>query len=746
MKKILISILSLLVILTNVSVVSNQNVMVIKAEEDNKEEIIDEKVKGVEKIANATKLTLGNAADQGFYLKVQEKKNELIEKIRNASSAEEARTIGDNALLEMAQTVRDVKTEAYEHAKNVVSTNVREARERSKYLDLTLEKFNEYEKELLNKLEDVKDDYSALEAIFTPLKTSVYDKLIEFEKEAAISKLEKHINDLKAENTYIYPKGKYLDDSLENFKKFLESITKDDFEYIDQNLKNNFEYANNVEKFNGSFYDSINNDEEAKINSVKVVEYTENEKKLIIHTSSQTAYVEFNPCELHGSSWCTKRIYVNNGIASFSYSKLPTNSTFVFFPHRYVYVDGAYGGPPMRLEPSGKPYLFTTPTEEVPLVLDNVQESLDEAIKLARSFANESKLGDYFDDNSEVKLWDLIRNSLELFNYSLLNGNKNKEELISATKELNALKEEFVKTLDLKETSIKEINELNNLDSDKKKELIQEIKDTADTNKINEILNKAKELNNPKPKDPIPEPTITNIKLDNNFFENKASLSFNAPLKSYVSILVNDKQVASLWVEDNNTITIPFNEYIFEKTKLSLVAINYELDKDGNPNINGERKISNEYIVEHKDIRPNIDAIILIENNKAKDSSYIQIKAKENTALLVFINDNEKPQEMIISDKNNNAFIKGNYIAKTTKFKVVPAYYQKDKKDIFLLGESKEITVEPKEVIIKDTKAPTVTNTYTPSLPDTGYTNNTLTLSLVSLSSAVYFLLKRKRS
>ena len=102
---------------------------------------------------------------------------------------------------------------------------------------------------------------------------------------------------------------------------------------------------------------------------------------------------------------------------------------------------------------------------------------------------------------------------------------------------------------------------------------------------------------------------------------------------------------------------------------------------------------------------------------------------------------------MIISDKNNNAFIKANYIAKTTKFKVVPAYYQKDNKDIFLLGESKEITVEPNEVIIKDNaKTTTVTNAHTPSLPDTGYTNNTLTLSLVSLSSAIYFLLKRKRS
>ena len=106
--------------------------------------------------------------------------------------------------------------------------------------------------------------------------------------------------------------------------------------------------------------------------------------------------------------------------------------------------------------------------------LTNAKESLNEAIKLAESFYNESGFKDHFDHNSVAKLNDLINDSKDL-----LKSDKTKEELISATKELNTLKEEFVKTLDLKETSIKEINELNNLDSDKKKELIQEIKYTA---------------------------------------------------------------------------------------------------------------------------------------------------------------------------------------------------------------------------------------------------------------------------
>ena len=216
--------------------------------EEGTDDIIAEKVKGLQTLVDSVKFTLGAATDQSYYNPILEKNNELKAEIESAMTKEEATSKGDKALTEMESLIEQKKKDAYEHSVNVLKTHIKSGRERSKYKEETTPLYDAYEADLLAQLKEKEDDYSAMEMIFDPLKTNIYDKLVEFDREVAKRRLEDKLNDLKNNNTYTEENLEKLDKLYNEQIEKLDKVNQNNFEDIDSILKATEMAMDRVEK------------------------------------------------------------------------------------------------------------------------------------------------------------------------------------------------------------------------------------------------------------------------------------------------------------------------------------------------------------------------------------------------------------------------------------------------------------------------------------------------------------------
>ncbi len=216
--------------------------------EEGTDDIIAEKVKGLQMLVNSVRFTLGNAIDQSYYNPILEKQNESKFDIESAMTKEEATSKGDKALTEMESLIEQKKKDAYEHSVNVLKTHIKSGRERSKYKEETTPLYDAYEADLLAQLKEKEDDYSAMEMIFDPLKTNIYDKLVEFDREVAKRRLEDKLNDLKNNNTYTEENLEKLDKLYNEQIEKLDKVNQNNFEDIDSILKATEMAMDRVEK------------------------------------------------------------------------------------------------------------------------------------------------------------------------------------------------------------------------------------------------------------------------------------------------------------------------------------------------------------------------------------------------------------------------------------------------------------------------------------------------------------------